>query len=137
MTYKVRTKISNWCPVKLAVLEPRSQENPLIAVNNDPSKIAISNPIIIPAAGRDLHNPFFSGAGPFYHMLVVIGYSDNGFITNDPGTKQGEQYWYSSDVLLNALHDWIGVKELIATGPNWHATAAILAARASMSSIRL
>ena len=49
MTYKVRTKISNWCPVKLAVLEPRSQENPLIAVNNDPNKIAIINPIIIPA----------------------------------------------------------------------------------------
>jgi hypothetical protein len=80
-------------------------------------ELALGNPIIIPAAGRALHNPYFSGAGPFYHMLVVIGYSGDGFITNDPGTKQGSQYWYSSDVLLNALHDWIGVKELIATGP--------------------
>jgi len=80
-------------------------------------ELALGNPIIIPAAGRDLHNPFFSGAGPFYHMLVVIGYSGGGFITNDPGTKQGARYWYSSDVLMFALHDWIGVKELIATGP--------------------
>ncbi|OGJ83704.1 hypothetical protein A2529_01315 [Candidatus Peribacteria bacterium RIFOXYD2_FULL_58_15] len=75
------------------------------------------NPIIIPAFGRALKNPFFSGEGPFYHMLVVIGYTGDGFITNDPGTKRGEKYWYPTDVLLNALHDWIGVKELIATGP--------------------
>lgn len=80
-------------------------------------ELALGNPIIIPAAGRDLHNPFFNGAGPFYHMLVVTGYSGDGFITNDPGTKQGAQYWYSSDVLMFALHDWMGVKELIATGP--------------------
>lgn len=75
------------------------------------------NPIIIPAAGRALHNPYFSGEGPFYHMLVVIGYNDDGFITNDPGTKQGSQYWYPTDVLMNAVHDWTGVKEEIATGP--------------------
>ncbi len=74
------------------------------------------NPIILPAAGRLLHNPYFSGEGPYYHMLVVIGYTGDGFITNDPGTKQGSQYWYSTDVLLNALHDWTGVKEEIATG---------------------
>ena len=74
------------------------------------------NPVIIPAAGRALKNPFFSGEGPFYHMLTVTGYNENGFITNDPGTKQGEKYWYSTDVLLNALHDWTGVKEEIATG---------------------
>lgn len=80
-------------------------------------ELARGNPIILPAAGRALHNPYFSGAGPFYHMLVVVGYSGDGFITNDPGTKHGEQYWYSTDVLLNALHDWMGVKELITTGP--------------------
>jgi len=80
-------------------------------------ELAEGNPVIIPAAGRALKNPYFSGEGPFYHMLVVIGYSGDGFITNDPGTKQGAQYWYSSDVLMNALHDWMGVKEQIATGP--------------------
>lgn len=80
-------------------------------------ELARGNPVIIPAAGRELHNPFFSGEGPFYHMLVVIGYTSDGFITNDPGTKQGKQYWYSTEVLMDALHDWVGVKEQIATGP--------------------
>jgi hypothetical protein len=80
-------------------------------------ELALGNPVIIPAAGRALKNPFFSGLGPFYHMMVVVGYTDTGFITNDPGTKRGAEYWYSTDVLMNALHDWIGVKELIATGP--------------------
>lgn len=80
-------------------------------------ELARGNPVIIPAAGRALKNPFFSGEGPFYHMLTVIGYNDDGFITNDPGTKQGEQYWYSTEILMNALHDWTGVKEQIASGP--------------------
>lgn len=80
-------------------------------------ELARGNPIIIPVAGRALKNPFFSGEGPFYHMLVVTGYTDDGFITNDPGTKRGERYWYATDVLMNALHDWTGVKEEIATGP--------------------
>lgn len=80
-------------------------------------ELVAGNPIIIPAFGRALKNPFFSGEGPFYHMLVVVGYAGDGFITNDPGTKRGEKYWYQTDVLMNALHDWIGVKELIATGP--------------------
>ena len=50
-------------------------------------------------------------------MLVVIGYTDDGFITNDPGTKRGEQYWYKTETLLDAIHDWTGVKEEIAKGP--------------------
>ena len=79
-------------------------------------ELAAGHPIIIPAAGRSLKNPYFSGAGPFYHMLVITGYTDDGFITNDPGTKRGEQYWYSTNVLMNALHDWTGVKEEIVKG---------------------
>jgi|GEM_PF-1353528 hypothetical protein len=80
-------------------------------------ELAAGNPVIIPAFGRALGNPYFSGAGPFYHMLVATGYTAKGFITNDPGTKRGEQYWYSTDVLLSALHDWIGVKEQVPLGP--------------------
>lgn len=80
-------------------------------------ELALGNPIIIPAAGRLLKNPYFTGAGPYYHMLVIIGYTSDGFITNDPGTKRGSQYWYPTDVLMGAIHDWVGVKEIIATGP--------------------
>jgi len=73
-------------------------------------------PVIVPAAGRDLGNPYFSGEGPWYHMLVITGYDGNRFITNDPGTKRGENYIYRQDVLINAIHDWTGVKEEIRTG---------------------
>ncbi len=74
------------------------------------------HPIIIPAAGRDLGNPYFSGEGPWYHMLVVIGYDNDAFITNDVGTKRGAEYRYSKDVLISAVHDWTGVKEETMTG---------------------
>jgi len=80
------------------------------------AELAAGNPVILPVAGRELGNPYFSGEGPWYHMLVVTGYDWNSFITNEPGTKRGEDYEYSFDVLLNAVHDWTGVKEEIAQG---------------------
>jgi len=65
--------------------------------------------IIIPAAGRQLGNPHYQSPGPLYHMLVIKGYTKNGdFITNDPGTRWGKNYIYSSEVIMNAIHDWNG-----------------------------
>ncbi len=71
-------------------------------------ELANGKPIIIPAAGRLLGNPNFTGEGPIYHMLVLRGYDDakKEFITNDPGTRKGEQYRYKYSVFLNAIHDW-------------------------------
>jgi len=64
--------------------------------------------VIIPAAGRELHNPNYKQPGPLYHMLVIRGYDANKkqFNTNDPGTRKGEGYRYSYDVLISAIHDW-------------------------------
>lgn len=78
--------------------------------------LASGSPVIIPAAGRQLGNPYFSGEGPWYHALTLIGYEGDTFIANDPGTKRGQNYRYSADVIMNAIHDWTGVKEEIATG---------------------
>ena len=65
--------------------------------------------VIVPAAGRQLHNPYYRQPGPLYHMLVLRGYTKDGYVlTNDPGTKNGEQYAYRWEVLLNAIHDWNG-----------------------------
>lgn len=66
------------------------------------------NLVIIPAAGRELGNPYFTDPGPIYHMLVVRGYDETKkeFITNDPGTRRGEAYRYSYQTLLSAIHDW-------------------------------
>lgn len=68
--------------------------------------VAAGKPVIVPAAGRKLGNPFFTGAGPLYHMLVIRGYTETGFITNDPGTRHGQNYTYDIDVLMAAIGDW-------------------------------
>lgn len=89
---------------------------------NDPSvddikrELSAGNPVIVPLAGRDLGNPYYSGEGPWYHMLVIIGYDSRHFITNDVGTKRGAGYKYTYDTLMNAIHNWTGVKEEIQSG---------------------
>lgn len=63
--------------------------------------------IIVPAQGQFLKNPYFTAPGPRYHMLVLRGYTDDGYvITNDPGTKRGKEYVYPWERLLFAIHDW-------------------------------
>ncbi len=69
-------------------------------------------PVIIPAAGRELGNPYFRTPGPLYHMLVIKGYTDKMVITNDPGTKRGQDFVYKIDVLMNSIHDWTGDKPI-------------------------
>ena len=65
--------------------------------------------VIVPAAGRELGNPYFTAPGPLYHMLVIKGYTKEGrFITNDAGTRRGANYLYDPNVVLNAIHDWNG-----------------------------
>ncbi len=71
--------------------------------------LAESRVIIIPAAGQELGNPYFTPPGPLYHMLVIKGYTKAGnFITNDPGTRHGADYIYNPGVIMNAIHDWNG-----------------------------
>ncbi len=68
-----------------------------------------SFPVIIPFSGKDLDNPNFRNGGPLYHMLVVKGYTQDGlFITNDPGTRKGEEYVYTFQKIVDAAHDWNG-----------------------------
>jgi len=89
-----------------------------LTINRIKEILSSGSPIIVPAAGRDLGNPYFSGEGPWYHMLVLRGYTKKHFITNDPGTRRGEKYKYKFDVLLNSVHDWTGIKEDIRNGPS-------------------
>jgi len=83
-------------------------------VDYDPAvikrEVAAGHPVLLPAAGRKLGNPYFRRPGPLYHMLVVKGYQGNEFITNDPGTKRGENYRYQESALKRAVHDWNGGK---------------------------
>ena len=62
--------------------------------------------VILPVNGRLIGNPYYKQPGPIYHMLVVRGYTTTQLITNDPGTKNGENYKYSFATLKNAPADW-------------------------------
>lgn len=66
------------------------------------------NLVIVPTDGQLLNNPNYTPPGPTTHNLVVIGYDviSKEFITNDPGTRNGEKYRYDEDVLENALLDY-------------------------------
>lgn len=79
-------------------------DNPTIS--DIKAAINAGHPVIVPAAGRLLGNPNFTGSGPLYHMLVIRGYDATNFITNDPGTRLGQNYNYDIDVLMAAIHDW-------------------------------
>lgn len=72
-------------------------------------------PVIIPADGHLLANPYFTDDGPDYHMLVIKGYQDDYLITNDPGTRRGADFIYQADHLLASIFDW-NQNELRASG---------------------
>lgn len=72
-------------------------------------ELAAGHPLIVPMAGRLLGNPYFRHPGPYYHMLVIKGYTATEFITNDPGTKRGTDYEYPYATALNAMHDFDAV----------------------------
>lgn len=82
------------------------------------AELAKGNLIVAPMAGRLLGNKYYQRPGPAYHYLVFKGYDDSTgeFITNDPGTKRGRGYRYKYAVAYNAIHDWAGRKDNIATG---------------------
>lgn len=81
-------------------------------------------PVIVPSAGHLLGNPNFSGDGPLYHALVLKGYTETTFVTNDPGTRRGADYQYDFETVMTAMHDWNegdvlnGAKVVVVVYPN-------------------
>lgn len=89
---------------KMLNLKTKMITNPVIEdIKNAISKNQL---VLVPVAGRLVGNPFYTSPGPLYHMLVIKGYTETQFITNDPGTKRGENYPYGFNVILDANHDW-------------------------------
>lgn len=66
------------------------------------------NVVLIPTDGQALKNPYFSAPGPEEHMIVIKGYDykTQEFITNDPGTRRGENYRYSPQTIFNAIRPY-------------------------------
>lgn len=74
---------------------------------NIKAALAKGFPVIVPAYGKALLNPNFRNGGPDYHMLVIKGYLKDGrWITNDPGTRNGPDYIYPKQRLLDAIHEF-------------------------------
>jgi hypothetical protein len=75
--------------------------------------------IVAPFAGRELKNPYYTGKGPIYHMMVIKGYDDKNFIVNDNGTRRGHNYIYTYETIMSAMHEWnakdmdLGAKKVI------------------------
>lgn len=85
-------------------------DNP--SVDDIKAQVAAGRPVIVPAAGRELGNPYFTQPGPIYHMYVIRGYDQNNFYTNDIGIGRGENYAYDIDVVMSSISDWDGVGNL-------------------------
>jgi uncharacterized protein YvpB len=66
------------------------------------------NIVLLPILGRRLDNPYYTPPGPPTHMIVVRGFDDaqQQFITNDPGTKRGDEFRYSYATIASAMVDY-------------------------------
>ena len=87
--------------------EIKTVENPTL--KQIKTEIDANRPIIFLVHGKYLYNPYFRNGGPDYHTVLVSGYDDETqeFITQEPGTRYGNNFRYKYDTLLNALHDYL------------------------------
>jgi hypothetical protein len=77
-----------------------------VTVENIRRQLAAGKVVLIPAAGRLLGNPYYTGAGPIYHVIILRGYDGKNFITNDVGTRtKGDGYKFKYDTIIRAIHD--------------------------------
>ncbi len=95
---------------------PAAEVKSDFSIDDIKRELSAGRPVIVPAAGRLLGNPNFKRPGPIYHMVVIVGYDDKGFICNDPGTRKGYKYRYTFDRILYATHDWNGSADNINNG---------------------
>ena len=61
------------------------------------------HPVIAPVTSEYLKNPYYPHPG--YHMLTVTGYTEERLITNDNGTRRGEDFSYSYEDFEKAMND--------------------------------
>ena len=69
------------------------------------SELEKGNLVLLPMNGQLLKNPNFKSPGPSTHMILIKGYDykTKEFITNDPGTRKGENYRYSEKIIFGAI----------------------------------
>ena len=71
--------------------------------------------LIIPI--QNLDNPYYGKPGPVSHMLIIYGYEEGTFLTNDPGTIRGDGYSYANQKILESIQDLNGEDRVIVVFP--------------------
>lgn len=68
-------------------------------------ELAKGNLVLAPTNGQTLKNPNFKSPGPERHMVLIKAYDakKKQFITNDPGTRNGQDYRYGEALLFKAI----------------------------------
>lgn len=80
-------------------------ENPTIL--DIKKELAQWNIIISPSAGKKLDNKYYSDGGPRFHTLLIRGYDNKYFYTNDVGISRGEKFPYLKQTIIDANHDLV------------------------------
>jgi hypothetical protein len=75
-------------------------------LQNIKDQLNMQHVVILPVNGQIIGNPNYTAPGPIYHMLVIRGYSGSTLITDDSGTRRGQNYPYAFQTLYNAGADW-------------------------------
>lgn len=95
-----------------------------ITVEDIKQELLQGKPVIVLANGRIIANPYYTQPGPDKHALVIKGFVGDKFITNDPGTRRGADYTYSTKKVYEAIVDYdggtagTGKKAMIVISPN-------------------
>ena len=64
--------------------------------------IAGGQPVIIPVMTHSLQNHNY-GPQTVYHEVLIKGYTAGGVVTNDGGVKEGKDWFYSWDIMFQAI----------------------------------
>lgn len=68
--------------------------------------ISAGIPVLVPVVTEKMNDEFYLTDAAPYHYVVIRGYDGENFITNDPGTRHGENYSYAQSVIMDAMGDW-------------------------------
>ncbi|MBU1126473.1 C39 family peptidase, partial [Patescibacteria group bacterium] len=79
-----------------------------ISTNDIREELKNGHLVVVPINGQTIGNPYYTGAGPLRHMIVINGFdfSTSEFIAQDPGTSHGVDLRFSEDRLAASLRDY-------------------------------
>lgn len=81
-----------------------------ITVQDIQKELGQGKAVVVLANGQLLGNPYYTQPGPEKHALVIKGFTNGKFITNDPGTRRGADFVYTTKKLFGAIVDYDGNK---------------------------